>query len=220
MKSKLTGDGSLNILFAVCAIIILIAHTARWFGPSAGEPAQGPSQFWSIVRTQGELIGNASAPILIVEFGDYQCPACRVFHHRLDSLKSRFDSTTIALRYVQFPLPQHRWSKGASEAAICAADQQKFGAYHRLLFENWDSLPFERLVSIGLQAGIDTVRFVSCLDRSDSSETLRRDVKLAIDVGARRTPTVFINGLRFNGLLSLTALDSLVSDFLKQGDQK
>jgi protein-disulfide isomerase len=153
---------------------------------------------------QGVTLGDPNAPITIMEFGDYQCPACQAFQQQV---KPRIDlayiqSGVAKLVFYDYPLVEaHPNAFLAARAARCAGEQQKYWEYHDLLFANqtaWagSTSPRRNFVSYAEQIeGLDAGSFESCLrsDRfADVVTANRRLGESAFNVGS--TPTVFVRG--------------------------
>jgi protein-disulfide isomerase len=93
-----------------------------------------------IGKAEGYLIGKPDAPVKILEFADFECPGCGNFANvtEPDVRKRLIDTGLANLTYYDFPLPQHKNSMAASNAAACAADQGKFWEMHDAIFGNQD----------------------------------------------------------------------------------
>ncbi len=89
-------------------------------------------------QAEGYLLGNANAPVQIMEFADFECPACGNFSVITEpDVRTRIVNTGLAsYRFFDYPLPMHKNTMAASNAAACAADQGKFWEMHDALFRN------------------------------------------------------------------------------------
>ncbi|MGH7621153.1 MAG: DsbA family protein, partial [Gemmatimonadaceae bacterium] len=87
---------------------------------------------------EGYLLGNPNAPVQVMEFADFECPACGNFAVITEpDVRTRIVNTGLAsYRFFDFPLPMHKNTMVASNAAACAADQGKFWEMHDALFRN------------------------------------------------------------------------------------
>ncbi len=150
---------------------------------------------WQEYASEGRRLGPADAPVTIIEFGDYECPACVTFHRALRAVQRQFGDT-ITIVYRHFPLETHAMGQFAARAAECAAQQGRFAEYHHLLYENltWRGLglpafqAFGRLVSVP-----DSVAFGACLQSVDEMPTLTIDYLAGVQLGLQVTPTVLVN---------------------------
>lgn len=148
--------------------------------------------------------GDANAPLTVVEFTDFQCPACAAMHPVLDEvLKSYGNKVRFVVR--DFPLNQHEWARKAAEAANAANAQGKFFEYIAVLFKNQKALDIPSLKKYATQVGLDRARFDAALDRGIYAEEVRKDVEDGEMYGVGSTPTIFINGVQLR-LLSAEGL--------------
>lgn len=139
--------------------------------------------------------GSASAPVTVVEFTDFQCPACRAIHPALEELlKSYPDRVRFVVR--DFPLEQHQQARKAAEAANAANAQGKFFEYVTLLFKNQEALDIASLKKYAAELGLDQARFNTALDGGTYAAEVQKDIADAEEYGVDSTPTIFINGVR------------------------
>lgn len=139
------------------------------------------------------------APIQIIEYSDFQCPACRTAQAALFQLLGKYPGK-IRLTFQHYPLGGHRWSAVAHQAAECAARQGRFWPYHDRLYAeqaSWSGsavAPLETLVRYGSEMALDLDRFGECLgDRAVAAE-IQRERDAGADLGVRSTPSFFVNG--------------------------
>lgn len=198
-------DNVLTVALVVVAVAICGMSIYQATARSPVEPAasRAPTFYkeWQRIRQRGHLIGDSTAKVTIIEFGDFQCPFCRVFHSRYVALKKEFGAG-VALVYVQYPLSQHPLAEPAARASECAARFGQFPALHNLLYDKQDSLGLKSWASFAAEAGIrDTARFMRCFAQDTVvPELLKEDGALAQQAGVLGTPTLFINGWRFQGI--------------------
>lgn len=143
--------------------------------------------------------GNATAPVTVVEFTDFQCPACAAMHPVLDEvLKSYGDKVRFVVR--DFPLNQHENARKAAEAANAANAQGKFFEYIALLFQRQKALDVPSLKKYATELGLDRARFDAALDRSVYAAEVEKDIEDGELYGVGSTPTIFINGVQLKVL--------------------
>lgn len=139
--------------------------------------------------------GAANASVTIVEFTDFQCPACAAMHPVLEEvIKSHGNKVRFVVR--DFPLSQHEWAQKAAEAANAAHAQGKFFEYIAILFKNQKALDVSSLKKYASELGLDRAQFDAALDRGIHAEEVRNDVEEGRMYGVSSTPTIFINGVR------------------------
>jgi len=146
--------------------------------------------------------GDPNAPVTVVEYSDFQCPAC-AFHNQnlLPRLMSDYIETgKIRLIFHDFPLNIHPHAAKASEAAHCAGDQSKFWEMHELLFqqqEEWASKSNPAASHFGdyaAQIGLDTEEFMACLNNGTYSQKMAQAYQSILQVGISATPTFVVDG--------------------------
>ncbi len=154
--------------------------------------------------------GPDSAPITLVEYGDYQCPPCGEVYLRIEEIRSLLGSR---LRFVfrHYPFSGiHPRAQLAAEAAEAAAAQGRFWEMHDMLFQHQDALGWSDLLKYAGSIGLDVARFRRDLRTSAHEERVREDFRSGVHNGVYGTPSVFINGVRHNGAFDLgTLLDSV-----------
>jgi protein-disulfide isomerase/uncharacterized membrane protein len=163
----------------------------------------------SVMRPDAAAKGPANAPVTIVEFSDFQCPACGQAYRDLHEVLGR--RTDVRLVFRNFPLDSscnealprtlHPDACQAAMAAECARQQSRFWEYHDRLFENQRALDRDSLFRYAREVGIDIPTFRACLDDPAAREHVVDDVRAGIAAGIESTPTLFINGRRIDGAL-------------------
>lgn len=152
--------------------------------------------------------GEANAPITIVEFTDFQCPACAAMHPVLEEvLKSYGNKVRLVVR--DFPLGQHEFARKAAEAANAANAQGKFFEYIALLFKNQKTLDVPSLKKYASDLGLDRARFDAALDRGVYAAEIKKDVEDGEMYGVGSTPTIFVNGVQLK-ILSAEGLRAAI----------
>lgn len=174
------------------AILIALPLSVRWLRLTSLLPAEG-----------SHSKGSANAPIEIVEFSDFQCPACaRVQPHLADLLK-RFPGK-VRVTFYHFPLRGHKWAMPAHLSAECAARQGKFWKYHDKLYQEqatWSAAedPSELLLRYADGAGLNMTQFVSCLRDPATEQVLMAGRKAGEKRAVQSTPALFVREKLFVG---------------------
>jgi protein-disulfide isomerase len=148
--------------------------------------------------------GPEDAPVLVVEFTDYECPFCA--RHARDVLPDLAREFRGRMRYtmVHFPIASiHPSARKAAEAAECAQDQDRFWDYHKLLFRFSPDIGRERLFQHAEGLGMNVDEFQECLDSGRKAEIIDENLELGRQLGVSGTPTFFVNGLGLAGARSL-----------------
>ena len=151
------------------------------------------------VGPDDHIQGSETAPLTLVEYGDYQCPYCAAAHVNVRLVQ---DQLGPRLRFVfrNFPLTQvHPLAELAAEAAEAAGAQGKFWQMHDALYENQPALSPELIVALAQGLGLDMERFNEDLASGRFRERVKRDFMGGVRSGVAGTPTFFINGERYEG---------------------
>jgi protein-disulfide isomerase len=158
--------------------------------------------------------GAAGAPLTLVEFADYECPYCQQMQPALSQLEADYKGK-LAFAYKDVPLPMHAHAQKAAEAAHCAGVQNKYWEYHDLLLKT-KALELTRLKSVAGDLALDTKAFDKCLDSGEQLETVKASMDEAQRLGIQGTPSFFLNGRFFSGILTYTQLRQIVEEELKR----
>ena len=160
------------------------------------------------------LRGNPKAPVVIVEFSDFQCPYCRSVQPTLKNLLAKYEGR-VSLSYRDLPLRDiHPQAQMAAEASRCAGEQGKFWEYHDLLFENPNKLNREGLVEQARSLKLDEKQFDSCLSSGKYKAQVEHDRQLGMRAGLTGTPGFFINGNMLSGNLPQDSFEKVIQSEL------
>jgi protein-disulfide isomerase len=150
--------------------------------------------------------GAAGAPVVLVEFSDYECPFCaRFVRDSYPSIDKEFIQTG-KVRHVfrAFPLESiHKNALKAHEAAACAGEQGKYWALHDRLFANPKALGPADLVQHAQAAGLDMTAFKGCLDGGRMTAKVRADIDAGMQIGVQGTPLFLIGTVGADGQLAV-----------------
>jgi len=151
------------------------------------------------VGERDHTLGATSAPVTLVEYGDYECPHCGRAYPIVKEVRRRLGPR---LRFVfrNFPLREsHPHAQQAAEAAEAAGAQGKFWEMHDRLFERQFALDDEYLIEYAGDLGLDVERFRRELTARTYEPRVREDFRSGVTSGVNGTPTFFINGARHDG---------------------
>ena len=181
--------------------------------PVAQAPAaeQAPQYRRYDIPTEGfPSLGPDDAPIVIVEFSDFQCPFCRRFHD--ETYQSLLDAYPGQIRFVYRNLPLtsiHPAAMPSAVASLCAQDQDAYWDFHEKLFSS-EQLDEETFIRYAADLGLDTETFTACLSSGEHDAEIQQDMNFAIDLGVQSTPTFFVNGLAIVGAQPLANFQQLI----------
>lgn len=206
-----------KVLIGVLAATILIIVGGAYLSGSGqsgdGEPVHQPER---LVRDESPVLGPDDAKVTVVEFGDFQCPACGALHPVLKQIKEDNKDNSVKFVYRHFPLPQHQFAQLASEASIEAQQQGKFFEYHDALFENQDALEREDLERYAQELELDMDSLRKALDDKIHKDVVSRDEQDARALGVSGTPTVYINGVKYSGQYSISGIQAEIDGFFSE----
>jgi len=144
------------------------------------------------------VLGPDNAPLTIFEFSDYQCPACRRNHAVVRELQQLYNDR-IRWVFKDFPMPSHKWARGAAMAAHCAAEQGRFWEYQDLLFSSREELSPERLLELAKELGLQQDAFSGCLEIGKFQAHVEKHIEEGKKFGLDTTPTFIINNRLLSG---------------------
>lgn len=146
--------------------------------------------------------GEAGAPVTVIEVSDYGCPHCRNFNLESAPMFDESYVDTGQVRWVVLPYALRQETASASEAAMCAGEQDMFFPYHLQLFHLQSTdLAFTEagFVQSAQALEMDTEAFQSCLADGRYTSVVQRNMAAAQSAGVNATPTFFVNGLKVEG---------------------
>ncbi|HET8668289.1 MAG TPA: DsbA family protein [Terriglobales bacterium] len=208
------------------ADIVVLAACIVAVGCGTGSPTNNqqssvPSQSTGKVNvaTGSHILGNTDAKVTIIEFGDFQCPYCKMFHTDTESqIFATYVSTGKAkFAYRQFPLVMHQNAGIAAEASECAAKvggNEAFWNYHDMLFAKGDSsgagLEVASLKQYAIDLQLDMAAFNSCLDNHETRAIVSKDYADGQAAGVQGVPAFFINGKPLDGAKPFSAFQTMI----------
>lgn len=172
-----------------------------------------------LLGAKNHMIGSESAKVTIVEFADFQCPACGSAYPIVKQITAEYGDR-VQFVYRHFPLPGHRHALDAARAAEAAGKQDKFFEMSDLLFVNqsdWSEgnnakTLFEEYAE---SLGLDMEKFRSDRDAEETTSYIQKDQTDGIALGVNSTPTFYVNGEKFSGVLSYDRFKEILDERLK-----
>ncbi len=151
------------------------------------------------LSARDHIEGAADSGLVLLEYGDYECPYCGAAYPVVKELQKRMKGK-MAFTFRNFPLANaHPHAELAAEAAEAAAAQGKFWEMHDMLYENQDALDPENLVEYATSLGIDVARFTREVNEHVYAPRVREDFHSGVRSGVNGTPSFFINGVLYAG---------------------
>ncbi|GAB5536650.1 MAG: hypothetical protein Rubg2KO_28990 [Rubricoccaceae bacterium] len=169
--------------------------------------------------------GNASAPVTIVEFSDFECPYCRLASSTVESVLANHKED-VKLVYAHFPLGNHPWAEPAAIASTCAAQQSNdaFWALHDAYFEQQQTITPTNVITkseaVLASSGIDMATWRTCATDTQSdayqgaAAAVQSQLALGEEYGVQGTPGFFINGRFVNGNQPIETFEATIQSAL------
>ncbi len=165
------------------------------------------------------LRGNPKAPVMIVEFSDYQCPYCHSVEPTVKELLTKYGDK-VSLSYRDFPLTAiHSQALISAEASRCALEQGKFWEYHDQLFTA-SKLEKDDLIGYARNLKLDEKQFDSCLTSEKYKGDIDKDTQEGRKAGVTGTPGFFINGLEISGAKPKDEFERVIDDELARASNR
>lgn len=188
---------SVNPLFWLLPLAFLLGLGSGYL--IWGAKTTAPDQATLSLIDDDPSLGPEDAPIVVVEFSDYQCPYCQLWHQAVfPQLMATYEGK-IRFIYRDFPLSGHPEAIPAATAANCAGEQGAYWRFHDALFSMSYGLSNEAYHRYAADLGLDTGTFAQCLQEGNARKEVLADYQSALGLGVQSTPTFFINGISIIG---------------------
>lgn len=200
------------VVVAVVAVGLLVLFTRDTGGSAADAPITDPPPVAAEVPVDGRTMGNADAPVTLVEYGDFQCPGCGQFAR---GIESQIVENYVTTGQVKFEFRDFAFlgdeSTAAAEAASCAQDQGMFWEMHHMLFynqegENQGAFDRGRLDRMAEQVGLNMDEYNACMDSNEHAEAVELSTQGGTSAGVTSTPSFLINGELLSGVNNYDAI--------------
>ncbi len=194
--NKNSNEGGQRLFLWLTALALVVIAGAVIYSVTR----EGSGGVAAALRDDDHVRGNTTAETVLVEYSDFQCPACAAFYSTVKALETEFGTST-AIVYRHFPLSQHKNATLAAAAAEAAGLQGKFWEMHDLIFEHqkdWSELSSgaanDYFVKLAEQLNIETSRFSDDMRDPAITERISRDEREGVVAGVNATPTFYLNG--------------------------
>ena len=195
---KRSGNRSLKLVVPIiiaAALISSVAAAAFSRGTNPTNPSQQTLALSTLLASGSASKGSTSAPVTLVEFGDFQCEFCDRYalqtEPQVDQQYVQTGKVAVVFKHFAWYGPD---SISAAQAALCANEQGKFWQFHDILYRNqkainsgWANVSNLKKFALQVQ-GLDTAKFDTCLDSGKYSSQVQTDTILAKTVGFQGTP--------------------------------
>ena len=207
------------VLFAIVGTVALAYVTNR---PQNAATTVDPN-LATATDARGYTMGNPNAPVKVIEFADFECPACAQFAtlSEPDIKKRLIDAGIVSYTFHDFPLSIHRNTWQASNAAACADEQGKFWEMHDQLFnlqDQWNGQatrnPKSQFESYARALGLNVDQWETCYDSKKYEARIKASEALALKSGAGQTPTFIIGTKMVPGAIGFDKFKAYVDSAL------
>ena len=232
-KSSFAVPVAIIVGFAMIAVAIYFSGAGKTTLKNADSPTTVAGVEQTTIRGIDDtdfIRGNPNAPIVIVEYSDYDCPFCQVFHQTMTQIMAEYGLTgKVAWAYRQFPISAlHPNAPRISEAALCVGDlagNDAFWKFSDVIFSSRDvNQPTDvtKLAEYAVTAGADKAKFTSCLDSGRMKEKVNASVMEAAAAGIEGTPhSILLVGNKqavIEGAQPYAAVRQIIDSLIQQLD--
>ncbi len=216
-------ERAMSMVLTLCAVLfagILVKRELVDAGPTTPVLSTTPERVgnWEELRAAGVPIRSPAAPIVVVEFADLECPACRAFHTRLAETAADM-KVDVGLVMVHYPLPMHRFARPAARALECAHSAGAGARFLDVAYAQQDSFGLKPWSAYAAEAGVrDTAAFATCARDTAPIARVEQGRRLGEALDVNGTPTILINGWRFPTVPSDAQLRGAIRAF-QQGKE-
>lgn len=168
--------------------------------------------------TGSPVKGPPDAPVIIVEFSDFQCAYCSRLTGLLDQVLEK-NPETVKLVFKHFPLQNHAFAVKAAMASMAAHAQGEFWPFHDQLFKNYNQLNDNKIEAIARELGFEKETFSKEMENPVFLNQIKRDYRQGVEAGVRGTPTLYINGKLVRDR-SLNGIQAIIDNVLKSRKEK
>jgi protein-disulfide isomerase len=215
-------DAENNLIGKVIVIItVLVVAGAIFWGIRTQD--SGSKNVNVEVTDEDTYLGNKDAKVTLVEYSDFQCPACKAFEDIVKQLRESYSAEDLKIVYRHFPLRSiHPNANLAAQAAEAAGEEGKFWEMKDLLFKNqaeWaqEKDPRGLFGAYAKSIGLDVAEFdEDLLPEDDSKERVEKDYQSGVALGVNSTPTFILNGVVLKNPQNLDEFKKLIDAELKK----
>lgn len=210
------------IWFGMALVIVGVLIAAAKFADTNSGNVDGNGS--PIVKTLAPVsevdhtAGSPTAPLTLIEYSDFQCPACAAYYPIVERILSEYPDK-VRFVYRHFPLPQHKNAKSASYAAVAAGMQGKFFEMYRALFDrqaDWSDMgdTSAEFSAYAKTIGLDIAKFETDRASDTAAERVTNDYQGGVRASVNSTPTFFLNGKKLSNPPGYDAFKKIIDDEL------
>ncbi|MBI5222377.1 MAG: DsbA family protein [Candidatus Magasanikbacteria bacterium] len=172
-----------------------------------------PSKAEFTISENDHLLGKIDAPVVLVEFADFQCPYCSRHHQTMEQVRQAYGDK-VAWVWKHYPLSFHQYAAAASEASECAAEQGKFWEYADKLMANQKNFSESPWLKLAQELNLNQKQFSACFESGKYKEKVAADLAEGGAKGVEGTPATFVNGELISGAVPFEQLKQTIDKIL------
>lgn len=203
---NITGETKIFLGIILATVVIIMGGIFLFNKPAPSFTRE------DMVPSGITTFGFRDAKVYLVEFSDFQCPACGAFKPFVDELKTSYKDKLLFV-YRHFPLQQHQFAKQSAFAAEAAGEQGKFWEMYDFLFTNQEKLSEEKIAEGVKTLGLDQKKYDEAVKSEKVKSKIEKDLSDGQRFGVTGTPTFYLNGQKLE-LASFSDLKRAVDEAL------
>lgn len=217
----MSNEAKILIGISIATVVIVIGASLLVGGKSqSAQTAEPIKNTEALVRSDSHVQGPKKSKVTIVEFGDFQCPACGAAHPTVTQVMREYNGK-VTFVFRNFPLVMHKNAKAAAVAAEAAGVQGKFFEFHDLLYENqseWESSaqPMDQFSAYAKELKLNEETFKADATSGKFDKKVQKDLDDGYAVGVNATPTFFINGVKQESGMEFSDFKEKIDGILSQ----
>lgn len=188
---RLTDETKLFLGLIIATVVIVAVGIFFLTKPAPALPRE------QLIPAATTTKGPATASAYLVEFSDFQCPACKSFAPIVDEITATYKDKLL-FAYRHFPLDQHQFAVKTALASEAANEQGKFWEMYRYLFDNQEKFTDELIAAAGKEVKLDEKKYTEALRSEKYKDKVFKDLADGKKFGVNATPTFFLNGIKLN----------------------
>jgi protein-disulfide isomerase len=207
--------------FGIAAVAVVVVAAFVAIQTMGGSSSNIPPR---VATGEGRILGDANAPVTIVEYADFQCPVCKRAESAIISQleKDYIQTGKVKLEFRMYPFIGQE-SFNAAQAADAAGEQGKFWEYHDALYnaqgrENGGNFTYDKLVAIAGQVGLDVPKFEEALSSNKYLDPIQKEADSAREHGVSSTPTFFVGDKKLEGIRPYDEFTAAIGQALQAGE--
>ena len=211
----------ITLWFSIVAGIGFVIGGMIYFVSRQGSaPTNGQAVIESTIVSDDIVKGNKDAKTVLIEYSDFQCPACAFYYPVLRRLSEEFGDK-LAIVYRHFPLPNHQHAKPMAYAAEAAGFQGKFWEMHDMIFDNqkkWatQSRARDTVVEYAKLLGLNIEQFKKDFDSKEIKQKVEKHYRDGVKAGINSTPTFFLNGKKISNPRNYDEFRNIITQVINE----